>query len=111
MGVDTKIIKLELFFLNFSMKLLLFLGAALASAREPLTWTWYDIATNSTTDYMAILPEATDYKNQTAAYKECQKYDMNLVTIGSLEEQKNWMEMEISCYSWGRNKRQALSPK
>jgi len=68
---------------------------------------------------MAILPEATDYKNQTAAYKEksseiwvplsaknfrenlpkfstrekeCQKYDMNLVTIGSLEEQKNIME-------------------
>ena len=52
------------------MKLLLLLGAALASAREPLTWTWYDIETNSTTDYMAILPEAADYKNQTAAYKE-----------------------------------------
>ena len=101
------------------MKLLLFFGVALTSAREPLTWTWYDIETNSTTDYMAILPEAADYKNQTAAYKEksseiwvtlngkifhenlpkfstrekeCQKYGMNLVTIGSLEEQKNIME-------------------
>ena len=52
------------------MKLLLFLGAALVSAREPLTWTWFNIAKNSTTDYMAILPEAADYKNQTAAYKE-----------------------------------------
>ena len=52
------------------MKLLFFFGAALTSAREPLTWTWYNIVNNSTTDYMAILPEAADYKNQTAAYKE-----------------------------------------
>ena len=74
------------------MKLVLFLGATLASAREPLKWQWYNIETNTTTEYMAVLPEAAEYKNQTAAYKECQNHGMNLVTIATQDEQKNIME-------------------
>merc|ERR1712131_562028 len=45
-----------------------------------------------TTEYMAVLPEAAEYKNQTAAYKECQKYNMNLITIERQAEQKEIME-------------------
>ena len=51
------------------MKFILFFGAALVSAKEPWKWTWYNIETNTTTEYMAVLPEAAEYKNQTAAYK------------------------------------------
>ena len=92
--VNTRIHKqnFEIFALNFlKMKFLLF-GAALASAREPLKWQWYNIETNTTTEYMAVLPEAAEYKNQTAAYKECQNHGMNLVTIATQDDQKNIME-------------------
>ena len=51
------------------MKFILFFGAALVTAKESWKWTWYNIETNITTDYMAVLPEAAEYKNQTAAYK------------------------------------------
>ena len=57
------------FFEILKMKFILFFGAALVSAKEPWKWTWYNIETNTTTEYMAVLPEAAEYKNQTAAYK------------------------------------------